>query len=194
MNRVPDTVARVAAVMSAFPITWFLCGGWAVDAWLGHEAREHGDIDVAIFQDEQQAVFDRLAGWNLIGHDDSVDPDTEEPWTGRHIDVPGHIHARTHGLNLEFVLNHRAGPDWVLIEDPRITLPLGKSARTSAWGLPTALPEVVLLYKARDDIRPRDEVDFAALLPLLTRQQASWLRDAIALVRPGHPWLPQLSV
>ena len=49
MTPVPETLARVADLMSAFRPKWSLCGGWAADAWLGRQTRDHADIDIAVF-------------------------------------------------------------------------------------------------------------------------------------------------
>ena len=215
MTPVPETLARVADLMSAFRPKWSLCGGWAADAWLGRQTRDHADIDIAVFQDDQRAIFDHLAGWQLIGHDNHVADDSSEPWDGRRLDLPAHIHARSHdaapatpgtgrgpGFNLEVLLNERSSRDWIFSREPRIALPLQRCARQSAWGLPTVVPEVLLFYKATvyfgveelKDRRPQDEPDFLALLPRLTEKQCQWLWEAISLVHPRHPWLTQLSL
>jgi hypothetical protein len=49
---------------------------------------------------------------------------------------------------------------------------------------------VLLFFKARD-LRRRDKLDLAALLPHLTQEQREWLRSAITLL--GHPWQRELS-
>jgi hypothetical protein len=194
--------------MSAFRPGWSLCGGWAVDAWLGRQTRDHPDVDIAAFQDDQHAIFDHLAGWHLIAHDPQVADDSSEPWDGRRLDLPAHIHARSPdargrlpdhldapaqaGFALEVLLNERSGGDWIFSREPRIAVPLRRCVRQSAWGLPTLVPEVILFYKAKEP-RPHDELDFLALLPHLTDEQRDWLRDAVSLVHPVHPWLTQLS-
>src|SRR5947209_1647367 len=89
----PEVVSHVAGLMSTFLAGWFLCGGWAVDAWLGREARPHGDIDVSVFRDDLPAVFRHFSGWDLIAHDPLVADATTEPWNGRMLEVPAHIHA-----------------------------------------------------------------------------------------------------
>ena len=200
---VPEPVARVVDTMSTFVAEWFLCGGWAVDAWIGRQTRDHADLDIAVFHDDQRAIFDHLAGWQLIGHDDQVDDDSTEPWDGRRLELPAHIHARSQdGSELEVVLNDRSGDDWIFSREPHISLPLPRCTQLSAWGLPAVGPEVILFYKAhppvwRDDppseLRPHDELDFLGLLPELSEKQRGWLREAISLVRPGHSWLSRLS-
>jgi hypothetical protein len=180
--------------MSTFSPDWALCGGWAVDSWLGHRSREHGDIDVTVFHDDQQSLFAHIAGWTPIAHDPNVPDDTDEPWDGRHVDLPAHIHTLpTDGFKFELILNERSGRDWILAPEPRIAMPLRDCVRQSPWGLPTLVPEVALFYKAKD-LRRHDELDFAALLPRLTDGQRGWLRDAVSIVYPGHRWLNQLAL
>ena len=72
---------------------WFLCGGWASDAWLGRQTREHGDVDIAVLHHDQRAIFEHLAGWALVAHDPNVADNTTESWNGRHLDLPAHIHV-----------------------------------------------------------------------------------------------------
>ena len=62
----------------------------------------------------------------------------------------------------------------------------------TADGIPYLQPEVVLLFKAKA-VRPKDELDFAAVLPHLESSRRLWLRDALTLVHPGHAWLESLG-
>ena len=204
-NHVPEPVAPIAEVMAGFRAPWALCGGWAIDAWLGRQTRDHGDIDILVFIQDQQALFDYLAGWQLVAHDPHTSDDTAEPWDGRPLGLPGHLHGRLNtgeglpervnaaaqqGFSLDIQLNDRSGDDWILPRQPRISLPLRNGVQRSPWDLPTAVPEVLLFFKACD-LRRRDKLDFLGLLPHLTAEQRDWLRDAISLI--GHPWLSQLS-
>jgi len=207
VNHVPEPVARVADLMSTFRPWWSLSGGWAVDAWLGRLSRDHGDVDIAVFLDDQRALLDHLVGWELIAHDPNVAGNTSEPWDGRPLDLPAHIHGRLRdarsptpdrldapaqqGFGLDVQINERSGDDWIFSREPRVTMPLHQAVRQSEWGLPTLVPEVLLFYKA-SELRRRDKLDFLALLPHLTQEQRDWLRSAISLL--GHPWLAQLSL
>lgn len=211
--------------MAGYPARWILCGGWAVDAWLGGETREHGDIDVTVFVEDAQKLYEHLAGWQLVGHD--AFKETNELWNGRPLALPGHLHARIarpaeeipvegaltteQGFVWDFVFNERtAGDEWVLYftphdgkgptREPVVTIPFDRGVHESRWGVPTLIPEVLLFYKAtaykgsRNYLRRRDHLDFARLVPRLTKPERTWLREAITLVEADHPWLGVLSM
>ena len=170
MTIVPEPLTRVADLMSTFRPKWSLCGGWAVDAWIGRQTRDHADIDIAVFQDDQRSIFEHLAGWQLIAHDPQVAGDTSEPWDGRRLILPAHIHARSPhsrrslpdrldapaqaGFDLDIQLNERSGRYWIFSQEPRVARSLRRGVRQSAWGVPTAVPEVLLLYKSKDPPPP----------------------------------------
>jgi hypothetical protein len=204
--------------MFPFPAPWALCGGWAVDAWLGGQTRDHGDIDISVFIQDQQALVEHLPGWQLLAHGSDLPAGNGEWWDGRRLlRAPAHIHARPpelsgaipgdgiaraeEGFTTEFQLNERSGNDWLLSEHPQISLALEESVRQSPWQLPTVVPEVILFFKATayhgleefEGRRPQDEPDFLALLPHLEDDRREWLRDVVARVKPGHPWLSRLA-
>jgi len=211
---VPEHVAHIVDAMAAFPAPWALGGGWAVDAWIGQVTREHGDVDVIVFADDHRALFEHLHGWQLVHHQNLPD-DGNELWQGQRIYPPDHLHGRldrgeptpeggalwaTEGWHLDVQFNQRRGDEWVLSTEPLVTLPVDLCARPSALQAPTVVPHVVVFYKAtayvgtKHHLRPRDEADFLALLPLLTDGHRAWLREAVSRVYEGeHPWLTQLS-
>ena len=59
-------------------------------------------------------------------------------------------------------------------------------------GVPSLLPEIQLFYKAKTP-RDKDELDFAAVIPVMTGEQRRWLAEAIQLVHGDHPWVARLS-
>jgi hypothetical protein len=190
--------------MDAYPADWALCGGWAVDAWLGRKTRDHGDVDIVVFVEDQDALFEQLAGWQLVCHDARA-PVNSEPWDGGPLISPGHLHGRIDrgepppvsgimlaedGFILDVQINDRDSSHWLLMDEPRLARSLPDAVRTSLWGIPTVVPEVLLFYKAID-LRRRDRTDFAALLPALAPAQRAWLREAVAAM--GHPWSRELA-
>ena len=41
--------------------------------------------------------------------------------------------------------------------------------------------------------RDKDERDFTVTAPLLERSTREWLRDALTLTEPNHPWIARLD-
>jgi hypothetical protein len=79
---------------------------------------------------------------------------------------------------------------WTYKRDARITRP----ATSMFWhrdGLTYLKPEVQLLYKA-PGLRPQDQQDLDACLPRLDPASSSWLRAALEVAHPGHPWIDRL--
>jgi hypothetical protein len=187
--------------MSGFGQGWALCGGWAIDSWLGRVTRDHADADVSILEAHQREVFDQFHDWRLVGHD--PDEGHDEAWDGHWLSGPGHIHAKAaDGFDLEVLLAEASGDEWVLNRNPTVSVPLNESARRSPWGLPTVVPEVLLFFKATaylgeeqyDQRATTDEQDFIALSPLLAPGPRSWLYASITRVWEGeHPWLIGLA-
>lgn len=216
---VPEPVAHIAAVMSTYPRPWALCGGWAVDAWLGRVTRDHGDVDITVFHDDQRALFEHLADWNLVAHD-ADEPQATEPWDGRALALPAHIHARppgaenaelvrrwvtppysqaNDGRDIEFILNEHRDGAWLLNAEPRAAVTRDVCVPDSPWAVPAFAPEVIAFFKATAYLgqgklwaRPHDVSDFEQLFALLQREQREWLRGSVAAAYPRHPWLPDL--
>lgn len=60
-----QALQRTLGLMEGFPAPGCVAGGWAVDLFLGKVTREHGDVDIAIFRDDQRAVHDHFRGWQV---------------------------------------------------------------------------------------------------------------------------------
>lgn len=205
---VPEPVTRLADVMVGYPRPWSICGGWALDAWLGRVSRDHGDVDLSVFDADNVELAKHLDGWQLIAHTSVGDDVSTRLWDGRRLPVPSHIHGRApadagplpedgvcepaKGWWLDIQIDEGAGDEWVLRREPRVALPMRDAIRTTPWGVPATSPEALLFFKAALP-RRRDWRDFVAFLPHLDPQQMSWLRDAIALAYPEHPWVDALA-
>ena len=150
---------------------WWIAGGWALDLFAGRGLRRHEDLDVMVLRRDADRLPVALPAWELDDKGNSV-------W------------ARPHGAacwHLEFVLDDADGDTWRYRRDARVARPL------DSLGAPRGplAPEVVLLYKAKDDDE-KARSDFADVVPLLVPEARAWLRDAVELAHPDSPYLAVL--
>lgn len=182
----------VAGLLSDLPVPWFVCGGWAIDCFLGGMTRDHKDVDIGIPRAKQLAaqVYLQAQGWTLnIAHEGQL-----TPWTiGEFISLPLHVlWGRNEMYKPDFVellLNEIAGEIFASRRDTTITLPMARAVLRTPDGLRYLAPEVALLYKSGGPTLEENARDFATALPALDGEQREWLRAALAKTRPDHPWL-----
>jgi hypothetical protein len=170
---------------------WWIAGGWAIDLWLGRQTRPHVDLDVAVLRSDQHQVQHHLQrrGWDLQV---ALAPGVLAPWPPGQLLAPG-THAvwcrsgPSSGWAFELLFNDDDADEWLFRRDHRIRRPLQQLGMTTPSGIPHLRPEVVLLYKAKQQ-RPSDQADLRVALPRLSLASREWLADAIDLVHPDHPW------
>jgi len=182
-------VERVADLLRGFSAPWFVAGGWAIDLFLERVTRPHEDVDIALLRRDQAAIRPHLSGWTFT----KVVLGERIPWQeGERLQPPVHeIHAdRADGdpTRLEFLLDETSGDSWAFRRDRRITRPLMSLGIQAASGVPFLVPEIVLLYKAKDP-SAKDHADFELAGPRLAAGQREWLRQTLETCHPGHPWI-----
>lgn len=190
----PRTPADAVALFDGYQGRWWIAGGWAIEAFTGR-SREHGDLDPSIPRSDVGLLRRHLAGrldiWAadsgtlgpLIGADDEpLSPTCENLW------------LRAGGADpweYDVILTAVTPSTWTFKRDARVTRPSGEIL----WqrdGISYLRPEIQLLYKA-SGLRPKDQADFTACLPLLDPDGRRWLRSALESAHPGHPWLVDLQ-
>ena len=183
--------AEVARRLAGVDATWYVTAGWALDLHHGRQTREHEDVEIAVPEHAFEAVrgaLDELELWVIGGG--LAHPVTPETLAAHHqtwVREP-----ETGAWKLDVMREPWEGDTWVFRRDPRIRLPRDGVIALTNDGVPYARPEIALLYKAKSS-RPKDDADFAAVLPLLTAEEREWLAQSIALVNPGHHWLQLLA-
>jgi hypothetical protein len=189
----PYTPPQVASLLAGMAAPWWVVGGWAVDAFTG-VSREHEDIDIAFLRVDLPTILQHLSPglciWsNLSGTvrplrkpEDLIEgsrqlwvrPDGQSPWV------------------MDLAMTPHDGETWISPRDDRIRRPLADATFLAADGVRYLRPELVLFMKAKM-ARAKDDRDLEVILPRLDRATRDWLRDAIALVHPGHRWLEHLA-
>lgn len=188
----PRTPQDAATLLKGYDGPWWIAGGWAIEAFTG-VSRPHGDLDPSIPRSDVGALRDHLAGrldvWEadsgalrpLVEPTDEVSESCENLW------------LRPSGAQpweYDVILVHATPTTWTFKRDPRIGRPL----QEILWqhdGITYLRPEVQLLHKARG-LGEKDQADFEACVPLLDTGPRTWLRTALGLAHPGHPWLVDL--
>jgi hypothetical protein len=198
---------EIAEMLSRLDQPWYIAGGWAIDLYLQQQRRDHKDVDIAVFRQNQLAFQEYFLdrGWKLwkyIG--DSVQV---EPWSiGEELKLPDRgVLAEPRNATMpriDILLSEIKGDSWYYHADSRITHPVRTLGIRSDLGIRFFSPEIVLLFKARhvtmkepSDIvhRENDERDFQAVRRLLTVEQRTWLAAALTLFYSNHPWLKYLT-
>ena len=179
--------------MAGFPRPWWIVGGWAIEAFTGHQ-REHEDVDLSILACDIPALREH------VGHDFhlwSNHGGTLRPLSDRFpdvLDVRSQIWVREHA-QAPWIIDLPITPDrdgrWTnkFLDDH--VLPVDEATWEAADGLRYLRPEIVLFYKARLD-RPKDRHDLDVSWPLLGGPARDWLRHAVGRLDAGHAWLPLL--
>lgn len=186
----PLSPASLARVLAGFDRPWWVVGGWAIEAATGYR-REHEDTDISILACDVPAFVDHLRDrwhvWNNVG---GVLRPLGGRWTS--VDDPGSQLWLRADATAPWVLDVPLTPDadgrWTHKLLPGHVADLDDVTWVADDGIRYLDPEIVLTYKARLR-RPKDDPDFAATLPTLDADRRAWLREAIATVAPGHPWL-----
>ena len=185
---------RVAPLLEGISVPWYVAAGWALDLFAGGQRREHEDLELAV----PNTRFDEVAGALetfeifLITSPEEATPlaeardrlfDTHQTW----IREPANDRWR-----FDLFREPSDGDTWICRREPTIRMPYGRLIERTDDGIPYGRPEVVLLFKAKHAQQEKNERDLATTLPLLDRARRVWLRDALELAHPGHPWLDAL--
>ncbi|WP_251040728.1 hypothetical protein [Bacillus sp. ISL-45] len=176
--------------MSDFKRPWYIAGGWVADLYLGYVSREHKDIEIVVFREDQTFLKDYLGKWNI----DKVEDHELKTWGMEFLHLPVHeLHPsnKQSGARFEILFNETDGLEWVYRRDSRVKMPLTEVGSFTPSGLPYLNPLIVLLYKSKH-IRPKDQQDFLIIYDKLSSKQKNWLSNALVLQDPEHLWLEKL--
>jgi hypothetical protein len=188
-----DDVLAVTRLFDDFSGVWVVCGGWALDLFIGRQTREHEDLDVAIDSGAQHLVHAQLAGWRLSAKLKRASlrwsPGMQLGWPEYEITALCRGHRPSH---FHVILNDLYDDTW------RLPMYAGLERTAPHWrlytddGIPFVAPEVALLDKNRMH-RPKDESDLQAALELMDAEQRAWLRGALERFAPRDPWIARLA-
>ncbi|HSJ70265.1 MAG TPA: amino acid transporter [Acidimicrobiia bacterium] len=185
----PLSIEELTGRFAVTDIDWWIAGGLAIDLFLGWTSRHHEDVDIEVFRQDREVLFDVFEGWDLR----TVSEGELSPWR-RGEDIADGVFgiwgrpASGSPWAVEVILASGNGGEWRFRRDPRITMGKDRLLRAAASGVRYCTPEVQLLYKAKR-ARAKDDIDLTRVLHLMSGEQKRWLMDALALTEPAHPWL-----
>jgi len=188
-----SNVEKVALLLQDLPCEWYVCGGWAVDLFLGRVTRTHKDIDLSIPRARQLEVREYLKsrGWSFEkAHDGKL-----APWEdGEVLSPPFHAVWCRNGAHepdfVELMLDEIDGGQFTFRRDSSVTLPRGRMSFKTETGVPVLAPEMVLLYKSSAAEEYAD--DFRNSVGALDADAREWLKDALLKVYGRHAWAEEL--
>ena len=204
--------------MAGSPFQWAVCGGFALDLFLGKNIRTHGDMDLCVLEQDRESIkkYALSKGWQVyefrgwgkvrpLEYHIPSDPGRNLMCVREGCDIvkfypcedPGmRYHQFFHtGMKefyyLEFLFSSTCGEDLVLDQRNGLRRELSK-AFLCRDGIPYLAPEIVLLYKASDSENPAYQLDFTETYPHLNGDQKNWFQAGMKLLYPdGHPWANQ---
>lgn len=214
-----ELLRQLDRFMDALDCDYAVCGGHAIDLFLGHKTRPHKDLDVAMFEEDRDDAVNRLLGlgWELyepcggaclhkIRSADRQLKRRTNIWCLR----PGNRHYRitenkpdlftvefdgaeqTELDFIELLFNRRLDGDFLYARNPAIRIPLDR-AILQTEGIRFLAPDVVLLYKSSSADNRDYQNDFSHAAPLLPAAGRQWLKNALQAAYPdGHRWLSAL--
>ena len=172
--------------------TWYIIAGWALDLFHGRQTRKHEDLEIGVAAEDFASIREALADFEFL----VVGEGRALPLTEHTLAAHRQTWVRepaTGAWRLDVIREPWDGDTWVYERDPRITRTAPELVARTGDGIPYMQPEVVLLFKA-NAMRPKDEDDFAFVLPQLDESRRSWLVEVLELAHPGHPWIDALRV
>jgi hypothetical protein len=190
------TPHELAPRLAGVDVPWCVAAGWALDLYRGGQTREHEDLEIAVPAAGFGAIRDALAEFEVEVVGGPGDGSGRRwPVASAAAGVYHQTWVRDPGTNvyrLDVFREPHEGDTWICRRDETIRLPYSRIIRKTADGIPYLAPEIVLLFKAKHAARPRDQEDFAGVVPLLDDGERAWLRDVLTRVHPGHDWLERL--
>lgn len=186
---------NITTLLSDFDERWAFCGGWAIDLVLNRITREHKDVDMMLFREQQlvmqKYLFER--GWKLkYAHGGQL-----FRWKdGEFLELPIHTIWCKHESHtpdfLEILLNEKDENHFVFRRDARIQRDLGKTFVETLSGLIALAPEIVLLYKSNNLAHADNQHDFTVGIKILSEEQRLWLYNALRILYGEHEWRERL--
>lgn len=214
MNRL---MKEAVELLKAGHFEYAICGGFAIELFLGKEIRKHGDIDILAYWNDRDLIIQYMnsLGWEVYemcggGVAHHITDVSNQLRIKRNIfcikdhcelisltqaDKPDMYyldfsHSGQKSLNfIEFLFNDRTETDFLYARSFDVKRELTK-ALLICDDITYLAPELVLLYKSTDINREGYQMDFDEAYARMNKDQKNWLQNALIKLYPaGHPWI-----
>lgn len=204
------------ALLSAGGFDYAVCGGFAIDLFLGRETRAHGDIDISVYWPQRDGLirYFQALGWEVYemcggGKAHKITRIEDQLCIKRNIfcikpgcpllDLTPTAEKEIYAVNfhsggqtsldfIEFLFNDRTDEYFLYAREHMIKRELQKAILLRE-NVPFLAPEVVLLYKSTDTERTGYQADFENARAEMSPDQRHWLEAALArMYLAGHKW------
>ncbi len=194
-----------------------ICGGFAIDLFLGYESRKHGDIDILAYWKDRNSiilymqsmgykVYEMLGG-GLAHHITDINVQEYKkrnifcvtndcelvkitPTDETEINSIEFFHIGQTKLNfVEILFNNKDETDFLYARNTEVKRKLSKAILHNN-DIPYLAPELLLLYKSTDTEREGYQQDFDLAFCRMNEEQKDWLNNSLKIMYPdGHKWL-----
>ncbi|MDR7857856.1 nucleotidyltransferase domain-containing protein [Tissierella sp.] len=198
-------------------IDWHLCGGFAIDAYLGEITRKHKDLDITVSFDDMRECIQYLKskGWIIdapVGNQRlvSVEYALEHPdlyfdnlWCYKQgadfikVNKSDGIFKYVEFLNreqkeldfIEVLFNKVENGVFYYQKNHNIMIST-EQAFIKKGNISILAPEIILLYKSRNYNSADYKHDFDVVINRLEKERYDWFVNAMNIAYPdGHPWI-----
>lgn len=198
-------------------VKWYLCGGFAIDAYLGKITRKHKDLDITVSFDDMKECIEylKLKGWEI-----------DAPVGNQRL-VPVEIALERSDLYFDNIWCYKKGADFIKTEktegifkyvkfNDRVQTELDfievlfnkiensifyyqknhnimintEIAFIKKREINILAPEIILLYKSRNYNNDGYKHDFDVVINKIEKKRYDWFINAMNILYPeGHPWI-----
>ena len=197
-------------------IDYAVCGGSAIDLFVGQKTRPHKDLDVSVYWEDRDKIVQYMLddGWDIYEpcgseHLHKINNIKDQKrvksniWCVKHtnphykfIEQDKDMYSvsfdgseQTQLDFIEYLFNNRDSEHFIYTRNHSIKREL-KNAILKAKDVMYLAPEVVLLYKSSALNNPDHQHDFDISIPKMNKSQIEWLKNALVKMFPeGHEWL-----
>ena len=211
-----EIINQLNTFMKNMLVDYAICGGHAIDIFVGKETRQHKDLDVAVFWDERNKIIDYMLKdkWDIYepcGNDLfhkiieineqkriksniwCVKPENKHYSFTKNknkmytVDFDNSVQIELDYI--EFLFDTRRDGYFLYRRNQDIMLKID-DAILYKNNIPYLAPEFVLLYKSTSVGFESNQQDFENALIKINEKQLAWLYNVLKIMFPkGHEWL-----